>query len=340
MKRISKIAKHLVLLLAIFLLTACQTWRPFNVIKPSVMEDLLYDIHMTEGTIATLYPNMRREDQRASYDALFEKYHVTRSQFEKSLAWYSAHPDEFGKIYDNLDVRFTQLVDDVKNYRFHDEMSHLLALDTLSKVNIYAFPKHQRIEHTPSDSIVSFCVDQSLLFAPTDKYVWRFYYQAMPIDTASFDSLPSTVMYLKVYYNNGTSDSVAHKINAKGHRKKYMFSIKCPETLTPVKIEGSFYAGGDILRWLQVDSATLMRYYNARVYPLSKESMSILDSIAVASNLKVLPSIMNHQTANSMEENTLKIANVGGRKTDVRLPQKNAVREESTPVKHADNRNE
>lgn len=332
--------KHHIFLLCCLLalsLTACHSWRPWGVMNSTDMEDVLYDIHLTEGMISAVYPNMRREDQRASYDAVFEKHHVTREKFEKSLEWYSSHPDLFTQIYDSLDVRFGQLVKDVKSYKYHDEMSHMLALDTLAKVNIYGFPIHQKFLGTPKADEVSFDVNQQILLAPGDKYVWRFYYKSVASDTVHFDTLPNTNFRLNVYYANGTCDSAVKKVYAKGCYRKLTVTVQCPDTLQPVRIQGSFFDGTDQIQMLRLDSATLMRYYNGRLHPLPEESYEILDSIAVAAHRKMSVSATrgNNPLMMGLDSRQLNVKTGGARK-DVRLPKTGGVRQPDTPTKRTE----
>lgn len=334
-----RLRQYVVTLVVMLLFVACQSWRPWGVMNPSEMEEVLYDIHLTEGMISAVYPNMRREDQRASYDAIFEKHGVTRQKFEKSLVWYSAHPDKFSPIYDSLDVRFTTLVNDVKAYKFHDEMSHLLKLDTLSKVNIYGFEIHKNFNAVPDASDVSFEVNDARLLAEGDRYVWRFYLTPLALDTVRFDTLPNTRIRFCVDYANGTCDSVSHPICANGKRRRLTITAQCTDTLTPVRIRGSFFDGRDQVASLRIDSATLMRYYDARRHPLSEEVLEILDSIAITAHRRMSVSATVGRNPFSMGFDSRAINVTPGAKEDdrVRLPQRGEIRKPGTQTKHTDN---
>lgn len=320
-----------VALLSLGLLSSCSQWRPFGVLKPDVMEDVLYDIHLSEAVLFIKYPTMRREDQRACYDAIFAKHGITKERFEKSLVWYSDEPKRMVEIYEHLDLRYDQLANDVKTYKYHTELSGNLALDTLAHVDIYGFPYHIKTEGTPTADDVDFEVSESLLLSPGDRYVLRFYHKPMGYDTVHFDTLHHSSIRLTVFYSDGSSHTIQSPINAKGLQRRFTITHQCPDTLTPVRITGSFFSGTDSLKWLRVDSATLIRYYNAQINPLSAESLIILDSIAQESHRRI--PVSNRIHGDNAFRNRITNLNLGEGSMNVRLPNKSAEREANTATK-------
>lgn len=90
----------------IVLLPAC---RPANILSRSQMEDLLVDIHSVEGILEETGLSYGHDvAQRAYYNVVLQKHHVTQEQFDSSLVWYTAHPQTFDKIYPHVQERLTE----------------------------------------------------------------------------------------------------------------------------------------------------------------------------------------------------------------------------------------
>lgn len=82
------------------LMTAC---RPSNVLDEKTMENLLYDIHRTEGVLYEEGYSIDKTDEIAAYySVLLSKYGITQAQFDSSLVWYTDHPLRFDKIYPRI----------------------------------------------------------------------------------------------------------------------------------------------------------------------------------------------------------------------------------------------
>lgn len=99
------------LILAILVLlagiaTAC---RPRSVLSPSKMEDLLVDLHRTDGIISVSgYRYDKDSLQKVCYAEVLLAHHTTQAQFDSSLVWYTAHPRIFDKIYPRVIERLQQ----------------------------------------------------------------------------------------------------------------------------------------------------------------------------------------------------------------------------------------
>ncbi len=92
------------LLLPLFV--ACKVEIPDWVIKPSKMEDFIYDYHlvqvMTSDQMATSY------EKKLQMKYVFEKHGITKEQFDSSMVWYTRYPKRLVKIYANLEERTKQ----------------------------------------------------------------------------------------------------------------------------------------------------------------------------------------------------------------------------------------
>ena len=87
----------LLLSTVLFLLVAC---RPKGVLSVQEMEDLLYELHLTDGVIdqaGLVYGH--DEEQRAYYAVTMQKMGITQEEFDSSIVWYTHHPQTFNKIY-------------------------------------------------------------------------------------------------------------------------------------------------------------------------------------------------------------------------------------------------
>jgi len=104
----------------LIILTAC---RPRTVLSPKQMENLLFDMHTTEGILQEAgYNYGHDEDYNAYMLVVLEQHHTTQAQFDSSLIWYTAHPSIFDKIYPKVMERlqaqfdaYSLLLDDFNN---------------------------------------------------------------------------------------------------------------------------------------------------------------------------------------------------------------------------------
>ena len=81
---------------------------PADVMQEAVMVDFLEQAYLIEGFYAietgfhydTLHPEMI-----LSYDSLLASYDITRDDFERSVNWYSMHPDIYERVHDSVLAR-------------------------------------------------------------------------------------------------------------------------------------------------------------------------------------------------------------------------------------------
>ncbi len=93
------------LLLLLVALVACGG-RPKGVLRPGKMEDVLYDYHLAYAVSFNDGRSAAERDRRYE-EAVFAKHAVTADEFYASLRYYETHPDEFSRIYDHLNERFS-----------------------------------------------------------------------------------------------------------------------------------------------------------------------------------------------------------------------------------------
>jgi len=83
--------------LCLLSLTAC---RPKGILSTRQMEDILVDLHTSEGVLQVAGYNYGHDEAYRGYCLTILKQHgITQAQFDSSLVWYTAHPTIFDKIY-------------------------------------------------------------------------------------------------------------------------------------------------------------------------------------------------------------------------------------------------
>lgn len=100
-----------VALMLVATLTACQSDRPEGILSNNEMEAVLYDYHLAIelGTQAEAEKQTKTKETRlnAHYytQAALAKHGLKQADFERSLEWFSAHPEELLDIYKRLNER-------------------------------------------------------------------------------------------------------------------------------------------------------------------------------------------------------------------------------------------
>jgi len=105
----------LVLLLLVSALS-CRRWSGRYIIPEKKFIDVLVDIHLADGMAMD---NMRYNeayvlDSASLYESVFNKYNITRAQFDSTMQYYSAHPDDFQQVYNKLTARLKRMEDELK----------------------------------------------------------------------------------------------------------------------------------------------------------------------------------------------------------------------------------
>ncbi|MFT4525532.1 MAG: hypothetical protein ACI85F_001687 [Bacteroidia bacterium] len=75
---------------------------PANIISKDVMVPLLIDIQLIEGANSTKFfqGDTGRANYALLYNTIFEKHEVEKTQFDSSMAYYTAHSKDLEVIYD------------------------------------------------------------------------------------------------------------------------------------------------------------------------------------------------------------------------------------------------
>lgn len=85
------------------MLSGCRVNRPDDVLTPKRMEQFLYDYHLAQSITQEL-PREERYTTPAYIEWAYHKHGITKSEFDRSLVWYTRYPKEFAKIYKRLSL--------------------------------------------------------------------------------------------------------------------------------------------------------------------------------------------------------------------------------------------
>lgn len=76
---------------------SCKPGPPDGVLGAGKMEDVLYDYHMAQAMAQQMPGDSIAYYTRLYQEAVFMKYGITQSDFDKSMIWYERHADKLGK---------------------------------------------------------------------------------------------------------------------------------------------------------------------------------------------------------------------------------------------------
>ncbi len=116
MLRILTLVRYGMFFLLVVTSLSCWTRSHRYIIPQKKFVNLLVDIHLADGIAME---NMRFSDpfvldSASLYQSVFDKHHVTRAMFDSTLQYYTARPDVFQKIYNNLTARLKHKEDELK----------------------------------------------------------------------------------------------------------------------------------------------------------------------------------------------------------------------------------
>jgi hypothetical protein len=94
-----------ILILPIFL-PSCQNHQEEGsfYLSERKMTQFLIDLHTADAIMHTEQntPPEKYDMGRYYYPSLLEKYGITRAQADSSVSWYSRHPKQFARIYEDV----------------------------------------------------------------------------------------------------------------------------------------------------------------------------------------------------------------------------------------------
>jgi len=87
----------------------CKPGISDDIIKPDKMEKILYDMHMVDGYISTIYVvDSAKNVAAAYYKGIYKKFGTDSAAYNKSLIWYNNNPKELETMYKNIQKSLTK----------------------------------------------------------------------------------------------------------------------------------------------------------------------------------------------------------------------------------------
>jgi len=122
--------KHIILFFsALLLFTACKFDKtPAGVIKQDKMTNLLIAVHLVDGSIYNIDPNPDSlyKFGTARYAAMFKRFHTDSAQFNRSLKYYSKHPDQLQTMYTEIIKTLTKKQDSLNKVLLKQNLKNAL----------------------------------------------------------------------------------------------------------------------------------------------------------------------------------------------------------------------
>ncbi|MBN1132521.1 MAG: DUF4296 domain-containing protein [Bacteroidales bacterium] len=84
-------------------------------IEKEVLVDILVDIHLVQSITQDrrYYRKYNFNDTIDMITPIFDKYHVTREQFDSTMAEYTRYPDLLDKVYDEVIMKLNVMIDEI-----------------------------------------------------------------------------------------------------------------------------------------------------------------------------------------------------------------------------------
>jgi hypothetical protein len=98
-------SRFFIAILFVSLLFSCKPGIPKDIIQPSEMEKILYDIHVIDGyasTFDTATPDSLKKTLSPLYKGVYKKFGTDSVGYSKSLNYYYQHPKEMMEIYQHI----------------------------------------------------------------------------------------------------------------------------------------------------------------------------------------------------------------------------------------------
>ncbi|WP_293787373.1 DUF4296 domain-containing protein [uncultured Pedobacter sp.] len=81
----------------------CKPGIPDDIIKPDQMEKILYDMHIVDGYLSSIYVvDSAKKVASAYYRGIYKKFGTDSAQYNKSLLWYNTNPVQLEAVYKNV----------------------------------------------------------------------------------------------------------------------------------------------------------------------------------------------------------------------------------------------
>lgn len=263
-----KIMKRVLLccVLCLILLSGCG--RPWGVLSHDEMVEVVLDVHIAEASIKILDSSAKRIERQEYYNVVFDKHHITKEQFDKSLDWYSRHPKALIAVYDDVKIKAEALQERVEAYDFHPDMKPSRK-DSIAEFDLWHWQREQLLV-LGEDSVIPL---DSLYFSITDS---NYFYGSESLNfylkmrVYAPDTVPFTTRLI-YHYSDSVIDTLQYTSIADSVCRRYRFTHKISNSRS---VDSLFIELVDSIRTIQridIDSVELKHIYNKFLYPMKSD---------------------------------------------------------------------
>lgn len=174
------------LLISFVVLQAC-TRRPFSVISPSDLQDIMVDLYIAEAIYNTNYGGFKTdEEQEKLINSVLLKHNISRAELDSSMVWYSDNLDELNKINEAVGKSLNRL-DTI--YRDNAPPKIIYKFTDFTNENL---PISFSLDSTIAT--LAFRMDSTKLYAQGDPEEFNFSFDVLGLDTIT-NQLESCVYF-------------------------------------------------------------------------------------------------------------------------------------------------
>lgn len=206
-----KQSRYIVPLLLLLAIVSCKK-IPKHVIPEKEMEQLLVDVHMSEGYVERVLKRATNEEKEQMRNSVYAKHGVTKEQFDTSLMWYGNNLETYMGIYDKVIVTLKNQNNLLKNEITRQNAQVLTAPG--DSVNVWKGEAYHIFGSDISQRLLTFNIVGDENFKNGDKFTF-----SARLNTVTAGVSPSgiaPVATLGVSYKNGVVVSVTETVQPNG----------------------------------------------------------------------------------------------------------------------------
>lgn len=189
-----KSAFHVIIVVSAFaVIFGCSEKYPEGILTPQQMEEVLVDVHLSEGLMETESSVFTRPaDKEAAMRSVLHKHGVTGVEFDSSLAWYGRNLETYVKVYDRVINRLYMQNERIKELIEKEQMQTLtLSGDT---VDIWKGGRSFVFSSQISSNILTFNVAVDENFQKRDKFRLGMRFRMLPEDMQVYPRVTLSIL--------------------------------------------------------------------------------------------------------------------------------------------------
>ena len=262
--------KHVFILIVLLSVVSCKNRRPTGVLSPSKLEDVLFDYHIARS-IAGMSGDSADFRRMEYTEAVFRKYHISRTDFDSTMLWYSRHTNELYKVYQNIEKRLNKEAS-LLGIQASNANSYSKLSDKGDTANVWKGRDFYCLTTKDANNLLSFSIKADTSYYPQDRLLWNFHphfvYQSGRRDA---------VVSLSVRYDNDSVGTVTQHLGSDGE-----YSISLDVANRKIKrVYGFVYHNAPWTKEekiLIIDGISLVRFHRQKEQPLNADTASVADS--------------------------------------------------------------